>query len=306
MAKREKKSGPAAVHARVLYARARTAKTDPRAKPGAGPPSPGPGKTGAPVAVVTGAGQGIGRGIVLALAREGFDVAGIDIVFEPRNTKKGLFEVKGVVEKLGRRFLPVAGDIARVEDHDRMLDAAVAEFGAIDVLVNNAGIAPAKRVDILETAPESFDRLFAVNARGPFFLTQNAARRMAGRRPTRAGAPLSIIFITSISAVVSSTSRAEYCVSKAALSMSAALFADALAAKGINVYEVRPGIIATDMTAGVKDKYDRLIAGGLVPQGRWGLPEDVGRAVAALARGDLAFSTGAVVEVSGGMNIRRL
>ena len=306
MAKREKKSGPAAVHARVLYARARTAKTDPRAKPGAGPPSPGPGKTGAPVAVVTGAGQGIGRGIVLALAREGFDVAGIDIVFEPRNTKKGLFEVKGVVEKLGRRFLPVAGDIARVEDHDRMLDAAVAEFGAIDVLVNNAGIAPAKRVDILETAPESFDRLFAVNARGPFFLTQNAARRMAGRKPTHAGAPLSIIFITSISAVVSSTSRAEYCVSKAALSMSAALFADALAAKGINVYEVRPGIIATDMTAGVKDKYDRLIADGLVPQGRWGLPEDVGRAVAALARGDLGFSTGAVVEVSGGMNIRRL
>ena len=260
----------------------------------------------APAAVVTGAGQGIGRGIVLALAREGFDVAGIDIVFEPRNTKKGLFEVKSEVEKLGRRFLPVAGDIARVEDHDRMLDAAVAEFGAIDVLVNNAGVAPAKRVDILETAPESFDRLFAVNARGPFFLTQNAARRMAGRKPTHAGAPLSIIFITSISAVVSSTSRAEYCVSKAALSMSAALFADALAAKGINVYEVRPGIIATDMTAGVKDKYDRLIADGLVPQGRWGLPEDVGRAVAALARGDLGFSTGAVVEVSGGMNIRRL
>jgi len=263
-------------------------------------------KKSGPAAVVTGAGQGIGRGIVLALAREGFDVAGIDIVFEPRNTKKGLFEVKGEVEKLGRRFLPVAGDIARVEDHDRMLDAVVAEFGAIDVLVNNAGVAPSKRVDILETAPESFDRLFAVNARGPFFLTQNAARRMVGRRPTRAGAPLSIIFITSISAVVSSTSRAEYCVSKAALSMSAALFADALAAKGINVYEVRPGIIATDMTAGVKDKYDRLIAGGLVPQGRWGLPEDVGRAVAALARGDLGFSTGAVVEVSGGMNIRRL
>jgi NAD(P)-dependent dehydrogenase (short-subunit alcohol dehydrogenase family) len=295
VAKKEKKSGPAAVvHARDLYARASTAKTDPRAEPGA------------PVAVVTGAGQGIGRGIVLALAREGFDVAGIDIVFEPRNTKKGLFEVKGEVEKLGRRFLPVAGDIARVEDHDRMLDAVVEEFGGIDVLVNNAGVAPSKRVDILETAPESFDRLFAVNARGPFFLTQNAARRMAGRRPTRAGAPLSIIFITSISAVVSSTSRAEYCVSKAALSMSAALFADALAAKGVNVYEVRPGIIATDMTAGVKDKYDRLIAGGLVPQGRWGLPEDVGRAVAALARGDLGFSTGAVVEVSGGMNIRRL
>ncbi len=259
-----------------------------------------------PAAVVTGAGQGIGRGIVLALAREGFDIAGIDIVFEPRTSKKGLFEVKRRVEELSRRFLPVQGDISRLEDHDRMLDAAVAEFGAIDVLVNNAGVAPARRADILETAPESYDRLLAVNARGPFFLTQNAARRMAARKPGPGAVPPSIIFITSISAVVSSTSRAEYCVSKAALSMTAALFADALAAKGINVYEVRPGIIATDMTAGVKEKYDRLIAGGLVPQKRWGRPEDVGRAVAALARGDLAFSTGAVVEVSGGMNIRRL
>ena len=260
-----------------------------------------------PAALVTGAGQGIGRGIVLALAREGYDIAGIDIVFDPRNRnrKKGLFEVKEKVEKLGRRFLPIEGDIARLEDHDRMLDAAVAEFGAIDVLVSNAGVAPAKRVDILETAPESYDRLLGINARGPFFLTQNAARRMAARKGARPDAPPSIIFITSISAAVSSTSRAEYCVSKAALSMTATLFADALADKGINVYEVRPGIIATDMTAGVKDKYDRLIAGGLVPQGRWGLPEDVGRAVAALARGDLAFSTGAVVEVSGGMNIRR-
>jgi 3-oxoacyl-[acyl-carrier protein] reductase len=259
-----------------------------------------------PTALITGAGQGIGRGIVLALAREGFDIAGIDIVFEPRNGKKGLFEVKGQVEKLGRRFLPVEGDIARLEDHDRMLDAAFKVFGAIDVLVNNAGIAPAKRVDILETAPESYDRLIGVNARGPFFLTQNAARRMAARKAARPGLPPSIVFITSISAVVSSTSRAEYCVSKAALSMTAALFADALSAKGINVYEVRPGIIATDMTASVKDKYDRLIAGGLVPQGRWGLPDDVGRAVAALVRGDLAYSTGAVIEVSGGLNIRRL
>jgi NAD(P)-dependent dehydrogenase (short-subunit alcohol dehydrogenase family) len=262
-------------------------------------------RTSRPAALVTGAGQGIGRGIVLALAREGFDVAGVDIVFEPRTAQKGLFEVKKRVEELGRRFLPVQGDVSRLEDHDRMLDAAVAGFGEIDVLVNNAGIAPARRADILETAPESYDRLLAVNARGPFFLTQKAARRMASRMGTPRAVPPSIIFITSISAIVSSTSRAEYCISKAALSMTARLFADALAAKGINVYEVRPGIIATDMTAAVKEKYDRLIAGGLVPQGRWGLPEDVGRAVAALAKGDLAFSTGAVLEVSGGMNIRR-
>jgi 3-oxoacyl-[acyl-carrier protein] reductase len=259
-----------------------------------------------PAAVVTGAGRGIGRAIVLALARDGFDVVGIDIVFEPGNRKKGLFEVKDRVRELGGRFLPVAGDIARIEDHDRMLDAAVGVCGRIDVLVNNAGVAPLVRRDILGTAPESYDRVMSINSRGPFFLTQNAARRMASQKPRRDGVPTSIVFITSISAAVSSAARPEYCLSKAALSMSATLFADALSAKRIGVYEVRPGIIATDMTAGVKAKYDRLIAGGLVPQGRWGRPEDVGRAVAALARGDLGFSTGAVIEVSGGMNIRRL
>jgi 3-oxoacyl-[acyl-carrier protein] reductase len=259
-----------------------------------------------PAAVVTGAGRGIGRAIVLALAREGFDVVGIDIAFDPGDRKKGLFEVKDRVAELGARFLPVAGDISRIEDHDRMLDAAVGVCGRIDVLVNNAGVAPAKRVDVLETEAASYDRLMGINARGPFFLTQNAARRMASQKPRPDGPRPSIVFITSISAEVSSSSRAEYCVSKAALSMTATVFADALAAKGISVYEVRPGIIATDMTAGVKGKYDRLIAEGLVPQRRWGRPEDVGRAVAALVRGDFAFSTGAVIEVSGGMNIRRL
>lgn len=263
-------------------------------------------RSAAPAAVVTGAGRGIGRGIVLALAREGFDIVGIDAVFEPGNRKAGLFEVKARVEALGARFLPVAGDIARIDDHDRLLDAAVGVCGRIDLLVNNAGVAPLRRADVLETPAESYDRLMAINARGPFFLTQNAARRMAGQRPRRGGPGPAIVFITSISARVSSTNRAEYCVSKAALSMTAAVFADALAAKGIAVYEVRPGIIATAMTAGVKERYDRLIAGGLVPQGRWGTPEDVGRAVAALARGDLGYSTGAVIEVSGGMNIRRL
>jgi len=259
----------------------------------------------APAAVVTGAGRGIGRAIVLALAGGGFDVVGIDIVFEPGNRKKGLFEVKARVEALGGRFLPLAGDISRIEDHDRMLDAAVGVCGRIDVLVNNAGVSPLERRDILETPPESYDRLMSINARGPFFLTQNAAKRMAAQKARRDGLRPSIVFITSVSATVSSVSRPEYCLSKAALSMAATLFADSLAARGIGVFEVRPGIIATDMTAGVKEKYDRLIAGGLVPQGRWGLPEDVGRAVAALARGDFGYSTGAVIEVSGGMNIRR-
>jgi NAD(P)-dependent dehydrogenase (short-subunit alcohol dehydrogenase family) len=200
----------------------------------------------------------------------------------------------------------VAGDVGRLEDHDRVLDAAAGVCGRIDLLVNNAGVAPLARRDILETEPASYDRLLAINARGPFFLTQNAARRMIAQKPRPGGPPPAIVFITSVSAAVSSTSRPEYCVSKAALSMTSTLFADALAAKGIGVYEVRPGIIATDMTAGVRAKYDKLIGAGLVPQGRWGRPEDVGRAVAALARGDLAFSTGAVVEVSGGLDIRRL
>ena len=265
-----------------------------------------PPRASRPAAVVTGAGRGIGRAVVLALVREGFDVVGVDIVFEPGNTRTGLFEVKKRVAALGGRFLPVAGDVSRIEDHDRILDAAFGVCGRIDVLVNNAGVAPARRAEVLETSAESYDRLMAINARGPFFLTQNAARRMAARKPRRGGPAPAVVFITSVSAAVSSTNRAEYCLSKAALSMAATVFADALAPKGIAVFEVRPGIIATDMTAGVKDKYDRLIAAGLVPQGRWGRPEDIGRAVAALVRGDFAYSTGAVIEVSGGMNIRRL
>jgi len=259
-----------------------------------------------PVALVTGAGQGIGRSIAIELAREGFNIAGFDILHDPKNKKKGLFEVKGRVERLGRRFLPVRLDIASIAGHDRAVETALEEFGRIDVLVNNAGVAPEKRLDILETTPESYDRVMGINARGTFFLTQNVARRMAARISGEDAAPPSIIFITSISAAVSSPSRPEYCISKAAASMAAMLFTHALAPCGIAVYEVRPGIIATDMTAPVKAKYDRLIAGGLVPQGRWGLPEDVGRAVAALACGAFGFSTGAVIEVSGGMNIRRL
>ncbi|MGA2534101.1 MAG: 3-ketoacyl-ACP reductase [Candidatus Aminicenantales bacterium] len=259
-----------------------------------------------PVAVITGAGQGIGRGIALELARKGFDIAGLEIRWDPKNRRKGLFEVKAQVERLGRRFLPVQCDVAAISEHDRAIEAVLAKFGRIDVLVNNAGVAPGKRLDLLETTAGSYDRVMGVNARGPFFLTQNVARRMIARTSGDDAVKPSIIFITSISAVVSSPTRAEYCLSKATLSMAATLFAHALAPHGVAVYEVRPGIIATDMTAPVKARYDRMIAGGLVPQGRWGLPEDVGKAVAALASGAFGFSTGAVIEVSGGMNIRRL
>jgi NAD(P)-dependent dehydrogenase (short-subunit alcohol dehydrogenase family) len=259
-----------------------------------------------PIALVTGAGRGIGRGIALELANGGFDVAGVDIVFEPENKRVGLFEVRDLLAKLGAEFLPIRGDIADLASHERILKEATEKFGRIDLLVNNAGVAPLVRLDILETTPESFDRVLGVNARGTFFFTQRAARLMLQQARESPGPKPAIIFITSISAVVSSPLRAEYCVSKAALSQAAALFADRLAEHGVNVYEVRPGIIETDMTAPVREKYDKLIAEGLVPQRRWGFPEDVGKAVAALARGYFPFSTGLVLEVSGGMNIRRL
>jgi 3-oxoacyl-[acyl-carrier protein] reductase len=254
-----------------------------------------------PTALITGAGRGIGRGIALELAREGFAVAGCDIVFEPENAAAGLFEVKAAVEAAGGEFHPLRADIAAIETRDALLAAVLDRFGRLDVLVNNAGVAPNVRRDILETTPESYDRVLGVNLRGPFFLTQKAARIMEAS-PAKG----TIVFITSISAEVSSTGRAEYCVSKAGLSMAARIFADRLAGSGVRVYEVRPGVIKTDMTAAVREKYDKLIAEGLVPQGRWGLPEDVGKAVAALAKGAFAYSTGLVLEVSGGMNIRRL
>ena len=258
------------------------------------------------VAVVTGAGQGIGRGIAMELAKAGFNIVGNDLKFEPENIQSGLFEVKARVEDMGRRFVPQQGDIASLDDHSEIMNTALKAFGRVDVLVNNAGVAPLKRMDVLETTPESYDRLMAVNARGSFFLTQKIARHMIEARERGNSGNPSIIFITSISAAVSSPLRAEYCISKAALSQAARIFAHRLAGSGISVYEVRPGIIQTDMTSPVKEKYDRLISEGLVPQGRWGYPEDVGRTVAALASGALPYSTGAVLEVSGGMDIRRL
>jgi len=260
----------------------------------------------APTALITGAGQGIGRGIALQLASAGYDIIANDIVADPTNTETGLYEVKQQVENAGRRCLPVQADIANREDHQRLIAAALSAFGGIDLLVNNAGVAPKVRMDLLETSEESYDRLMSINARGPFFLTQAVARQMiaqveAGRVP----APM-IIFSTSISAEVSSPSRAEYCISKSAQSMAARLFAHRLAEFGICVYELRPGIIATEMTRVVQDKYDRLIADGLVPQARWGTPDDIGQAVVGLALGYFRYSTGAVIEIGGGMGIPRL
>lgn len=257
-----------------------------------------------PTALVTGASRGIGQGIALQLARAGYDVAGA------ARARENLADTARAVEALGRRFLPLAGDIAELDDHARWLaDFAAAFGGPPDVLVNNAGIAPAERRDMLETTPESFDRLFRVNTRGPYFLTQRVAAAMRDAGPRDGGR--TVIFITSVSAAWPGLNRMEYCVSKAGVAVAAAGYAARLAEYDIRVYEIRPGIIRTDMTAGVAGKYDALIAGAdgqppLVPQRRWGTPEDIGRACAALAEGAFAYSTGGVFEVGGGMGVRVL
>lgn len=257
-------------------------------------------------ALVTGAGQGIGRGIALKLAEAGYNLVLNDIIVDPNEHQRGLMEVCDQVNKLGLQCVPVRGDIARNEDHRTILKTALDIFGRIDLLVNNAGVAPRQRHDLLNTSKESYDRVMGINARGPYFFTQRVAKQMIAQvEADRTTKPM-IIFITSISADFSSPSRGEYCVSKSALSMIARLYAHRLAEFGINVYELRPGIIATEMTSTVKEKYDQLIAEGLVPQARWGTPDDVGRAVVGLAGGFLAYSTGAIIEIGGGIGIPRL
>ena len=261
---------------------------------------------GKPAALVTGAGLGIGRAIAIELAKTGYDIAGVDIEFDSQNSSMGLREVQQKVEESGRDFLAIQGDISALEDQERILELTYRKFERIDVLVNNAGIPPDKRLDVLDTSPESYDKVMDVNSRGAFFLTQKAARKMIDFVRRDPEFRPSIVFISSISADVSSPSRAEYCISKAALSQISRIFADRLSEFNINVYEVRPGIIQTRMTEAVKSKYDRKIAEGLIPQKRWGQPEDVARAVASLAQGSFSYSTGMIIEVSGGMNIRRL
>ena len=259
-----------------------------------------------PVAMITGASRGIGRGIAIELAKNGFDLIGTATRLTPDDTQKGLFEVKARAEELGAQFVPLAGDIGDMGDRKRLVEEAYAAFDRIDLLVNNAGVGLLKRLDILETTEESFDRLVRINLKGPFFLTQAIANRMIEQVTAGDGDPPSIIFISSISSNTASPNRAEYCISKAGLSMAAQTFAVRLAEFGINVYDIRPGIIATDMTAPVSEKYDKLISEGLLLQKRWGTPEDVGKAVVSLAAGHFPYSTGAVIEVGGGFSVLRL
>jgi NAD(P)-dependent dehydrogenase (short-subunit alcohol dehydrogenase family) len=204
------------------------------------------------------------------------------------------------------RALAIQADVSDLDQGRRLIDETLAAFGRVDVWVNNAGVAPSQRLDLLETTPESWDRVLGINLRGPFFLTQAVARAMVGLVESGTLTAPQIIFITSVSSTFVSVNRGDYCVSKAGLAMVAQLFAVRLAERGINVYEVRPGVIATDMTGSVREAYDSRIADGLSPIRRWGTPEDVGRAVAALAAGALPFSTGEVIHVDGGLHIPRL
>lgn len=253
------------------------------------------------VALVTGGSRGIGLGIARCLARGGFDLA-INGVREASAVEGTLRDLR----ELGAAAAYVQADIADRAGRVLLLAAVRERFGRLDVLVNNAGIAPPVRADILEAGEESFDRVMGVNLKGPYFLTQAAARLMIEERRDFPERALCIVNVTSVSATHASTNRGEYCLSKAGLAMSTALWASRLAEFGIPVYEVRPGIVATDMTAPVREAYDRRIADGLVPQARLGLPEDVGRAVAILAAGELPYSTGAVILVDGGLTLPRL
>jgi 3-oxoacyl-[acyl-carrier protein] reductase len=253
------------------------------------------------VALVTGGARGIGLGIARRLAEEGFDLAIADLTEE-----SAAAEAIEALRNSGRTVLYAQGDIGCAEARRRTIDAVRERFGALHLLVNNAGVAPKVRRDMLETEEEAFDWLLRINLYGPFFLTQAAARWMVEQKNGNPGYEGCIVTITSISATVVSVNRPEYCISKAGLAMATQLWAARLADHGITVYDIRPGIIQTDMTAAVKEKYDRLIADGLTLQRRWGKPEDVGRVVAALARGDLGYSTGQVIMVDGGMSVQRL
>ena len=254
-----------------------------------------------PVALVTGGTRGIGFGIARTLAADGWDLVltGVRPAADAQPALDALAD-------LGSHAAYFASDISSAGDRARLAADIRAQHGALNAVVNNAGRAPRVRADLLDASEESFEELIRTNLQGPYFLTQALARDMVARKQEAPEFAAAIVFVTSVSAEMASVNRGEYCVSKAGLAMTVKLFAVRLAAHGIPVYEVRPGIIGTDMTAGVREVYDKRIADGLVPDARWGTPEDVGRTVAALVRGDLPYATGSVLCVDGGLGIPRL
>jgi NAD(P)-dependent dehydrogenase (short-subunit alcohol dehydrogenase family) len=256
-----------------------------------------------PVAIVTGGSRGIGRAIAIAMG-----VLKWSVVVNYRNNADAAKEVCSAITAAGGKAEAIQADIAIAADRQRLVEQTVKQFGGIDLLVNNAGVAPDRRADVLSVADaneESFDRVIGINLKGPYFLTQLVANQMATQaQGQRRG---KIVNITSVSAYAASVNRGDYCIAKAGLAMMTKLFAARMAEFGVNVYEIRPGIIETDMTEGVKAKYDELIQQkDLTPIKRWGKPEDVAKAVVAIATDLLPFSTGAVVDVDGGFGVRRL
>jgi len=254
------------------------------------------------VALVTGGTRGIGLGIAAALAQSGFDLA-----INGRRDAAQVGDALQTLKTAGAKTLYFRGDVADRNDRATVLENIEREFGRLDVLVNNAGIAPDVRADLLDATEESFDRLISINLKGPYFLTQAVARWMVRQRQSDPiGWRGCIINISSVSATLASVNRGDYCISKAGIAMASQLWAARLAQFAIDVYEIRPGIVATDMTAAVTEKYDRLIAAGLTIENRWGTPQDVGRAAAVLARGELSYATGQVLHIDGGMAVARL
>jgi 3-oxoacyl-[acyl-carrier protein] reductase len=254
-----------------------------------------------PVALVTGGTRGIGLGIARELARAGWDLL--------LSGLRPAAEVSAAIEELqalGSRTGYVVADVSQSAARAVLVDEVRSRHGAVNALVNNAGRGPRIRADLLDGTEESFEEVLRTNLQGPYFLTQAIARDMLERTHADAAFRAAIVFVTSVSAEMASVNRGEYCVSKAGLGMTARLFAARLASSGIPVYDVRPGIIATDMTAGVRETYDRRIAEGLVPEGRWGQPDDVGRAVAALLGGRVPYATGTIIHVDGGLSMPRL
>jgi NAD(P)-dependent dehydrogenase (short-subunit alcohol dehydrogenase family) len=257
-----------------------------------------------PVSLVTGAGRGIGRGVAVELAKLGHAV-----VVNYAGNANAAEECLRLVREAGGDGITARADVSVSADRERLVQEMLDAYGRIDLLVNNAGVAPSVRADLLEAGEESFDRLININLKGPYFLTQLVARRMieqVRRGDVNAFGLPRIVTITSVSAYAASINRGDYCVAKAGLAMMTALYAARLAEYGVNVYELRPGVIATDMTEGLKEKYDRMIEQGAWPIRRWGQPEDIGRAVAAIARGDFPYSTGEVINIDGGFHLRTL
>ncbi len=256
------------------------------------------------VALITGAGRGIGLGIALALASD--PLAPCDVAVMDIHPDEVVVSALNELREQGAEVLYCRADVTDREARQRALDETRERFGRLNVLVNNAGVAPRVRADILEATEESYDWVMNINLKGPYFLTQAVANWMIAQRNADPAFEGCIINISSVSATVASPSRGEYCISKAGVSMATMLWAARLGEFEIPVYEVRPGVIKTDMTATVQAKYDKLIAEGLMVQARWGYPGDIGKAVAALARGDFAYSTGQVIMVDGGMTLQRL